>query len=323
MSCTPLSSSSIPLEASSLTQSTTQLKNKEAETKIKKKPLGKIKEKKVKSKSANQPLEDATLEENSLKDGLRVLSRIDGHFYPGRLNCIKPPDIYGILLDNERGFRPHIYAREELLKSTIKDIRIRGEKLPVGTRVCAYWSSKYQFMHPGTVVPHEPGSTKHNAKFVNVELDDGDSRELNLEQVRLLPYNYPHVVYQDQTVSHSPGKRKPKPLSPQTDTKPKPASRTESPVNDPHPEKKGETNPEPEKMSSDQKKKDLDQDKADNRGRNMKPLIGKKIEVPSSGNIFLLYLLMANFSLSAFAKHITYMGVASDPVLLLLLLNNS
>ena len=271
----------------------------------------KLKEKKVKtekakgkvgkSKPALVPLEDATLDENSLKDGLRVLSRIDGHFYPGRLNCIKPPDIYGILLDNERGFRPHIYAREELLKSTIKDIRIRAEKLPVGTRVCAYWSSKYQFMHPGTVVPHEPGSTKHHAKFVNIELDDGDSRELNLENVRLLPHNYPQVVYQEDTVQHSPGKRKSKPVSPSlSETVPKLVKKDDPRVESPHPVSKNEVDPDSTKMSSTQEKKLLEQEKAESRVKNIKPLIGKKIEVPSSGNLlYFIFLLYSSFKLQA------------------------
>jgi hypothetical protein len=104
--------------------------------------------------------EDAALNEDGLADGLRVLVRIDGHFYPGRLNTINPPDIYGVLLDNERGFKPHIYAREELLKNVIRDVRISAESVAVGTRVCAYWSSKYVYLHPGTVVKMELDS-KH------------------------------------------------------------------------------------------------------------------------------------------------------------------
>ena len=73
----------------------------------------------------NSQDDDPTLAEHQLRDGLRVLARMDGgHFYPGRLNAVRPPDIYGILLDNERGFRPVIYAREELLKAGL-------EKTPV------------------------------------------------------------------------------------------------------------------------------------------------------------------------------------------------
>ena len=76
--------------------------------------------------------EDVTLNEDNLVDGLRVLVRIEGHFYPGRLNAINPPDIYGVLLDNERGFKPHIYAREELLQNVIRDVRVSGDTVPLG-----------------------------------------------------------------------------------------------------------------------------------------------------------------------------------------------
>jgi hypothetical protein len=72
----------------------------------------------------NSQDDDPTLAEHQLRDGLRVLARMDGgHFYPGRLNAVRPPDIYGILLDNERGFRPVIYAREELLKAGLEKAR--------------------------------------------------------------------------------------------------------------------------------------------------------------------------------------------------------
>jgi hypothetical protein len=73
----------------------------------------------------NSQDDDPTLAEHQLRDGLRVLARMDGgHFYPGRLNAVRPPDIYGILLDNERGFRPVIYAREELLKAGLEKTRV-------------------------------------------------------------------------------------------------------------------------------------------------------------------------------------------------------
>jgi hypothetical protein len=77
----------------------------------------------------NSQDDDPTLAEHQLRDGLRVLARMDGgHFYPGRLNAVRPPDIYGILLDNERGFRPVIYAREELLKAGLEKTRVKKKK---------------------------------------------------------------------------------------------------------------------------------------------------------------------------------------------------
>ena len=60
-----------------------------------------------------------TLTEDVLKDGLRVLLRQDGLFYPGRLTCILPPDIYGVLVDNERGNKPHVFSREEVINEAV------------------------------------------------------------------------------------------------------------------------------------------------------------------------------------------------------------
>ena len=150
-------------------------------------------------------IKDATLNADLLKDGLRILNKKNGHFYPGRLNAVRPPDIYGILLDNERGFRPNIYAREELLEDAIREIKVKTADLPMGTRVCAYWSAKYHFLHPGTVIPVSSTLDKNPGKYLNVELDDGDTREVHIDQLRLLPPNYPKITYSDPL--ESPRKR--------------------------------------------------------------------------------------------------------------------
>lgn len=57
--------------------------------------------------------------EEELKDGLRVLILMDGHFYPGYVTEIEPPDVYGVTIDGERGKRPYIYPREELLQEAV------------------------------------------------------------------------------------------------------------------------------------------------------------------------------------------------------------
>lgn len=43
----------------------------------------------------------------------------DSLFYEGTVQPIHPPDIYGVLIKNERGNRPHIYSREEILKEVV------------------------------------------------------------------------------------------------------------------------------------------------------------------------------------------------------------
>lgn len=66
---------------------------------------------------------------------LRVLTAMGGLFYPGQLNAITAPDVYGIIIDRERGKRTHIFSREEILKDTVSApicfqyrIRIEGVK---------------------------------------------------------------------------------------------------------------------------------------------------------------------------------------------------
>ena len=55
-------------------------------------------------------------------DGLRVLVKLEGHFHPGKIQAISPPDIYGVLVDKERGNKPHIFSREEVLQEAVRTL---------------------------------------------------------------------------------------------------------------------------------------------------------------------------------------------------------
>ena len=59
------------------------------------------------------------LTQDLLQDGLRVLIAEEGLFRGGAVTCIRPPDIYGILVDGERGSRPRIFSTEELLQEAV------------------------------------------------------------------------------------------------------------------------------------------------------------------------------------------------------------
>ena len=62
--------------------------------------------------------------------------------------------------------------------------------LPAGTRVCCYWSSAYNCLFPGTItLPDEPLADSQ----VLVELDDGDSRLVEIPKIRMLPLDYSRV----------------------------------------------------------------------------------------------------------------------------------
>ena len=135
------------------------------------------------------------LREEDLKEGLNVLVFKDSLFYEGTVQPIHPPDIYGVLIKNERGNRPHIYSREEFLKEVVLDLQPESFRLiPEGTRVCAYWSQQFNCLYPGTVSRGSPNSSP-DIRFTNVEFDDGDSGKIPLDHIRQLPSDFPLVSY--------------------------------------------------------------------------------------------------------------------------------
>ena len=67
------------------------------------------------------------------------------------------------------------------------------QHLVVGTRVCAYWSQKYHHLYPGTISDMEIDPKLSPNDYVNVELDDGDNRDIHVNSIRFLPSNYPLV----------------------------------------------------------------------------------------------------------------------------------
>ncbi|XP_055715302.1 protein winged eye isoform X3 [Phlebotomus papatasi] len=142
------------------------------------------------------------------KANTRVLTAMGGLFYAGCLNPIKPPDIYAVTLDGERGNRPHIMSREEILRDAILEVAPEAtSEVQTGTRLCAYWSQQYRCLYPGTAA--EPGTPDSmiDRKFVSVEFDDGDSGRIALEDIRFLLSDYPIVEY-DPNPLLSLGKRK-------------------------------------------------------------------------------------------------------------------
>lgn len=141
------------------------------------------------------------LEESDLMTDTRILFRMDGYFYPGKIQEISPPDIYGVLVDHERGNKPHILTREEILNEVILEMRPPSiDSIPIGTRVCAFWSHKYHYLFPGKVGDPELVDARLGSDYVNIELDDGDSRDISLSDIRLLPVGYPTVQYEPDDI---------------------------------------------------------------------------------------------------------------------------
>ncbi|XP_055643435.1 protein winged eye isoform X3 [Toxorhynchites rutilus septentrionalis] len=126
------------------------------------------------------------------KEKTRVLTAMGGLFYAGCLSAVQPPDIYAVTLDGERGNRPHIMSREEVLRDAILEVAPKSvDEIIPGTRLCAYWSQQYRCLYPG--VAAEPTSPDPEKRYVNVEFDDGDNGKIALEDIRFLLSDYPIV----------------------------------------------------------------------------------------------------------------------------------
>ena len=69
--------------------------------------------------SMYEPLRSAQLQDSDLKDGLRMLILQEGRFWPARLNSTKLPDVYGVVMDRQRGNRPIILPRDDILKEAV------------------------------------------------------------------------------------------------------------------------------------------------------------------------------------------------------------
>lgn len=148
----------------------------------------------LKDRPSTPPPRTCVLRQEDLNDGLNVLVFKDSLFYEGTVQPIHPPDIYGVLIKNERGNRPHIYSREEILKEVVLDLQFDSVQiLKEGTRVCAYWSQQFNCLYPGTVSKGTPNSSP-DQRFINVEFDDGDSGKIPLDHIRQLPADFPLVL---------------------------------------------------------------------------------------------------------------------------------
>ncbi|KAM8845546.1 trinucleotide repeat-containing gene 18 protein isoform 1-T2 [Spinachia spinachia] len=142
------------------------------------------------SSSTPAPVQ-CVLDNDSLVDGLRVLIPMDDQLlYAGHVNTVHSPDIYSVVVEGERGNRPHIYCLEQLLQEAIINVKPPSVRyLPEGTRIAAYWSQQYRCLYPGTVV-NGSSDIDENDDLITVEFDDGDTGRIPLSHIRLLPPDY-------------------------------------------------------------------------------------------------------------------------------------
>lgn len=171
----------------------TEERKHKKKNKAKKRHHREVEGKRRKSEGFNRcKLTDTHLDDKERKT--RVLTSMGGLFYAGVLSPIQPPDIYSVVLDGERGNRPHIMSREEVQRDAVLEIiPTEPAEVPPGTRLCAYWSQQYRCLYPGTAA--QPGTPDLNSKklYISVEFDDGDSGRIAIGDIRLLFNDYPIV----------------------------------------------------------------------------------------------------------------------------------
>ena len=111
-----------------------------------------------------EPLRSAQLQGGDLKDGLRMLILQEGKFWPARLNSTKLPDVYGVTMERQRGNRPIILPRDDILKEAVRE-RERQQIMRFHDVTCRCWRSD---LGQSTSSPWAPGSARCGARPTSV-----------------------------------------------------------------------------------------------------------------------------------------------------------
>ncbi|CAL1267979.1 unnamed protein product [Larinioides sclopetarius] len=137
-------------------------------------------------------LKSCILKPNELQKDARLLVLDEGLFYAGHVTKSDDPDVYGILIDGDRAARPHMFSKEEILNAAVLEVKpTHKQQLPEGSRICAFWSQQYRCLYPGTVT--KSSSPMPDPSMLYVEFDDGDSGRIPLNDIRMLPPDFPIV----------------------------------------------------------------------------------------------------------------------------------
>ncbi|GBM74130.1 BAH and coiled-coil domain-containing protein 1 [Araneus ventricosus] len=137
-------------------------------------------------------LKSCILKPNELQKDARLLVLDEGLFYAGHVTKSDDSDVYGILIDGDRAARPHMFSKEEILNAAVLEVKpTHKQQLPEGSRICAFWSQQYRCLYPGTVT--KSSSPMPDPSMLYVEFDDGDSGRIPLNDIRMLPPDFPIV----------------------------------------------------------------------------------------------------------------------------------
>lgn len=131
------------------------------------------------------------------KRSMRVIAPIDGWLYSGQLGVDDSfsnngvPQ-YVVKLDGDSTGSSYLFTQETVLNDVIKEVRVKSvSELRKGARICCYWSRTYKCLSTGVVTSRTFEATK---SLVSVKYDNGDLSALPLEDLRLLPPDYPKYM---------------------------------------------------------------------------------------------------------------------------------
>lgn len=129
------------------------------------------------------------------KSHMRVIAPIDGWLYSGKLSIddtCKTTPRYVVKLDGDSSGNTYLFNADTVLNDVIKEVRVKSvQDLRKGARICCYWSRQYKCLSTGVVTSRtfEPSKS-----LVSVKYDNGDLSALPLEDLRLLPPDYPKYM---------------------------------------------------------------------------------------------------------------------------------
>ena len=69
-------------------------------------------------------LRNARLTEHDLSDGLKLLILQEGRFWPASIHSTPLPDVYGIVMEKQRGNRPQIQPRDDILREAVRHLLV-------------------------------------------------------------------------------------------------------------------------------------------------------------------------------------------------------
>lgn len=91
--------------------------------------------------------------ENDLRDGLKLLILQEGRFWPSRLNSTQLPDVYGIVMEKQRGNRPQILPRDDILKEAV---RYQTKNVPYKSPIIQFYRFSRSSLKINPNFPLEP-----------------------------------------------------------------------------------------------------------------------------------------------------------------------